>query len=71
VYEIQIPKHISKDKEKVESIFDLIAENVTFSYGGSVSINSFAHIKASLSEAESNLLERNLYFELKNKKSGR
>lgn len=68
IYEIQIPKHIALNQEKRELIFDLISENVTFAYGGSVSINSFAHVKASLSEAEGSLLEKNLYFELKNKK---
>jgi hypothetical protein len=68
VYEIQIPNHICKDENKVESIFDIIADNITFSYGGSVSINSFAHIKASLSEAESDLLEKKIYSEIKTKK---
>jgi hypothetical protein len=67
IYEIQIPNHICKDQEKVDSILDLIADNVTFAYGGSVSINSFAHVKASLSEAEGSLLEKNIYFEIKNK----
>ena len=70
IFEIQIPKTIDRDKNRRELIFDIIAENTTFAYGGSISINSFAHIKASLSEAESRLLERNLYRDLKYFKPG-
>lgn len=70
IFEIQIPKPIDQSVELREKIFNILAENTTFSYGGSVSINSFAHIKASLSESDSLLLEKNLYRELKKDNPG-
>jgi hypothetical protein len=65
VYEIQIPKIITQDDNKLKSLLTVVAEQVTFKYGGSISTNSYAHEKASLPEVEARYLTQNLRDELK------
>jgi hypothetical protein len=65
IYEIQIPKAlIAKGQDTVDLILDTIAAQSTYLYGGSISTNSYAHIAASLSEAESKFLEQTLQSEI-------
>jgi hypothetical protein len=64
VYEIQIPKVISKNQEILETVLDLIASQITFKYGGSIVTNSYAHEQASISAAEGQLLENKISQEL-------
>lgn len=64
VYEIQIPKSNVKSENYVKNIMDILNSQVTFSYGGSVSTNSYAHQEASLAESEAKFLTRELKSEL-------
>jgi hypothetical protein len=66
IYEIQIPNVISKNtNEKIkEKVLDLIASQVTFRYGGTISTNSYAHEQASISAAEGLRLENKISEEL-------
>ena len=64
IFEIQIPNVIKENEAELHHILDLIASQITFSYGGTISTNSFAHQKASLSEAESKGLEKEIFIEL-------
>ena len=59
IYEIQIPTVISKNPNQkiLEKVLDLIASQVTFRYGGTISTNSYAHEQASISAAEGQRLE--------------
>ena len=64
IYEIQIPKELTQDDEKLKFLLTVIAEQVTFNYGGSISTNSYAHERASLPEVEARYLTQNLRSEL-------
>jgi hypothetical protein len=64
IYEIQIPKVLTQDEEKLKFLLTVITEQVTFSYGGSISTNSYAHERASLPEVEARYLTQNLRDEL-------
>ncbi len=73
VYEIQIPKKAS-EKDKVEELLKALASQITFSYGGSLIVNSYAHESASLSESEAKFLTEDMRNDLlkqkdKNKKT--
>jgi hypothetical protein len=57
VYEIQIPRVLSNNDVLLPQILDLIASQVTFSYGGSIITNSYAHKRASIAEVEGKMLE--------------
>ena len=63
IYEIQIPKKAS-EKEKVQPILQALASQITFSYGGSLIVNSYAHEMASLSESEANFLTQDMRSEV-------
>jgi hypothetical protein len=65
VFEIQIPIPLSEDEELRNLVLDLVASQVTFEYGGSISTNSYAHVRASLSEAEARVLQKTVFEELK------
>lgn len=65
VYEIQIPKSNIVDENYVKEVMDVLNSQVTFSFGGSVSTNSYAHQKASLAESEARLLTEKLKMDLK------
>ena len=60
IYEIQIPRVLSNDDLKVKAILDVIASQITFRYGGSISTNSHAHENASLPEAEAKYLTQEI-----------
>lgn len=64
IYEVQIPKELTQDDEKLKGLLTVIAEQVTFNYGGSISTNSYAHERASLPEVEARYLTQNLRDEL-------
>jgi len=65
VYEIQIPKvNMQKDKDYAHKIMDVLNSQVTFDYGGSVSTNSYAHIKASLADNEAKFLTEKIKGEI-------
>jgi hypothetical protein len=66
VYEVQIAQeHVMKEPKVLTKILDTLNTQITFSYGGSISTNSFAHIEASLSEREAKYLTENLREEIK------
>lgn len=60
IFEVQIPKILTQDDNKLKFLLTVIAEQVTFKYGGSISTNSFAHERASLPEVEARYLTENL-----------
>jgi hypothetical protein len=64
IYEIQIPKELTQDESKLKFLLTVIAEQVTYNYGGSISTNSYAHERASLPEVEARYLTENLRDEL-------
>lgn len=65
VFEIQIPTVLSKNNdERLKTILDLIASQITFNYGGSIVTNSFAHKRASIAAADGKLLEEKIRIEL-------
>lgn len=65
IYEVQIPiKHIEKDPKIMTDIMDILNSEVTFSYGGSISTNSYAHVEASLAEREASDLTETLRNEI-------
>lgn len=64
IYEIQIPYILTQDDIKLKALLTVIAEQVTFNYGGSISTNSYAHDRASLPEVEARYLTQNLRDEL-------
>ena len=66
VYEIQIPTvNLQRAENYSIQIMDVLNSQVTFSFGGSVSTNSYAHIEASLAESEAKFLTEKLKAELK------
>lgn len=65
IYEIQVPKIITEDKDKLEFLLTRLAGEITYSYGGSISTNSYAHEKASLPESEAKALTEKLRFQFK------
>jgi hypothetical protein len=65
IYEIQIPKIITEDVDKLEFVLTRIAGEITYSYDGSISTNSYAHEKASLPEGEAKALTEKLRFNFK------
>lgn len=65
VYEIQIPiAHIEKEPKIIMDSMDILNNEVTFEYGGSISTNSFAHVEASLAEREAKDLTEELRHEI-------
>jgi hypothetical protein len=64
VFEVQIPKANVKSEYYVKDVMDVLNSQVTFSYGGSVSTNSYAHKAASLAESEAKHLTTKLRQEL-------
>lgn len=66
VYEVQLSKNqVLKDPKVLTQTLDVLNSQITFSYGGSISTNSFAHVEASLSEREARHLTENLRIEIK------
>jgi hypothetical protein len=63
IYEVQIPKKAGT-KDDVKPLLQALASQITFSYGGSLVVNSYAHEEASLSEAEANYLTEDLRSDL-------
>jgi len=64
VYEIQIPRVLAENESHLAKVLDILASQMSFAYDGSISTNSYAHIKASLSEAEARVLEQKLKNEI-------
>lgn len=60
IYEIQLPIVLTQDDQKLKFLLSVLAEQITFRYGGSISTNSYAHEKASLPEVEARHLTENL-----------
>lgn len=66
VYEVQISlAHILRDPKVLTHTLDTLNSQLTFSFGGSISTNSFAHIEASLAESEARYLTEVLRNEIK------
>ena len=65
IYEIQIPEVLTQDDKKLKFLLQVLAEQITYKYGGSISTNSFAHERASLPEVEARHLTENLRQDLK------
>lgn len=65
IYEIQIPSVLTQDDKKLKFLLQVIAEQITYKYGGSISTNSLAHERASLPEVEARHLTDNLRQDLK------
>lgn len=65
VYEVQIPKILSDDPDKLEFILTVLAHQITYNYGGSISTNSYAHEQASLPEVEARHLTEELRSDLR------
>jgi len=60
VFEVQFPKMLTNNADQFAKARATILSQITSLYGGSVAANSVAHKAASLSEAESRTLEREL-----------
>lgn len=60
VYEVQFPRSLTKNPEIFEKARATLLSQITSLYGGSIAANSLAHKAASLSEAESSSLEKEL-----------
>lgn len=65
IFEIQIPKVLTQDDKKLKFILKVLAEQITFKYGGSISTNSYAHDRASLPEVEARHLTQAVRDDLK------
>lgn len=66
VYEVQIASsHVLRDAKILTHTLDVLNSQVTFSFGGSISTNSYAHVEASLSEREAKYLTTNLRHEVR------
>jgi hypothetical protein len=60
IYEIQISKTHTSNKDELEFILDGLKSQITVKYGGSIITNSYAHLNASLSESEAKFLTKEL-----------
>lgn len=60
IFEIQISRKLSDNKDKLEFVLNVLKTQITSKYGGSIITNSYAHEKASIPESEANFLTKEI-----------